>query len=209
MADDWVSIGLALYVGVGLFLSLYFVPFKVVPRAWAKAVGTKGHPAQVALDAVLEAAAPKVAAAVKMPAMPDPAKFEALVTQFNVLVPLVNQMAVALGDEELAKAIDAAMKRAYGKTIKEKGQDRGIDGQIIERASAEPEAAAYLQKAIRALDLMAKGGLIKPVTAKAYTRELREAFANGEDLQTLAASFGINMPGGGVATGGSSSGHYG
>ena len=54
------------YTAVALFLSLYFVPFKIVPRAWAKAVQTAGHPAQVALDRVLDAAVVKI----KFPAIP-------------------------------------------------------------------------------------------------------------------------------------------
>ena len=54
------------YTAVALFLSLYFVPFKIVPRAWAKAVQTAGHPAQVALDRVLDAAVVKI----KFPVIP-------------------------------------------------------------------------------------------------------------------------------------------
>lgn len=65
------------YTAFALFLSLYFVPFKVVPKAWAKAIaqvdkdGKPTHPAGIALGKVLDGAAVKIAKEVKVPTLEE------------------------------------------------------------------------------------------------------------------------------------------
>ena len=187
MADlDWVSIGLAAYVGVGLFLSLYLVPFKIVPRAWAKAVRTKGHPAQLALDHVLEEAAPKVAAAVKVP---DPAKFEALVTQFNGIVPLMNNLT---GDN-----LVAAMKQAYSDMRKGEiargdlpaGDLTANQQKELEDLRRDPDGKVALVAAENAIDAAVGAKLLKESTGKALKKQLTAAFSAGQPVEAILAPY--------------------
>ena len=121
------AIAILCYTAIALFLSLYFVPFKIVPRAWAKAVETDGHPAKAALDKVLDRAVakivfPKAAAGLE-------AKVDATITAFNAMVPTIQ----SLTPEKLRALMDAAIADHY-KAGKARGDGGGGAPPALEAA---------------------------------------------------------------------------
>lgn len=184
------AIAILCYTAVALFLSLYFVPFKIVPRAWAKAVQTKGHPAQVALDAVLEGAAPKVAAAVALPdtkALQE--RIDKLVEGFNQIVPLVNNLA---GDN-LVTAIKTAYRDVRQGEILRGDLPAGdltvAQQKELDDLVRDPDGKAALVAAENAIDAAVAGKWMKPGTGKAVKKQLNAAFSAGQPIESILAPY--------------------
>ena len=186
MALSIEAIAILCYTAIALFLSLYFVPFKIVPRAWAKAVRTQGHPAQLALDAVLEGAAPKVAKAIVLPdtkALAD--RVDAVATGFNQAVPLLNNLA--------GENMVAIIKQAYLDVRKAEiargdlppGDLTPKQQQELEDLKRDPDGKMQLVSAENAIDAAVGMKLLSPNTAKALKKQLNAAFASGQPIEKL------------------------
>ena len=188
------AIAILCYTAIALFLSLYFVPFKVVPRAWAKAVRTPGHPAKLALDGVLDGAVKKMAeekgpidglltaklAAIKMPEAP---KLEGLQIQIDQTT-MEAAMENVLNKRKMAGVRDARTPSGE------------IDPEELERLRASqenPEEAATLAAIKRWAPYAVENKLIKAKTAKIIIETADEAFRTGNPIAEVAARFGIPL----------------
>lgn len=177
------------YTAFALFLSLYFVPFKVVPKAWAKAVRTKGHPAQVALTAVLEEAAPLVAKGVQLPDLKKlEATAEALMKWATMVTPVINSLQAEPLKALVNEAISNHTRAAKAREGIGDGEITEADLGVIQAAGSiaeHPEQAQLAATLINTIEVGIDAGMIKEKAGLKTIGKIQDALEAGRDLSAI------------------------
>ena len=131
------------------------------------------------------------------------AKLEAITAWANSVTPLVNN----LSEENLLPIIEkAGMRRKMADVRAGKGDAQEEDLVRAQHAMENPDGAALLANAKRAIDGLVNNKIIKAGTGKNWKDQIDDQFTSTGDITDLIKSFGFSLErlggaGGGMAAG--------